>query len=235
MKSRLLKTTLVSLFLLFILGSHSALAQKVDSTDSHFSIDRGRLLTGFSVDGVTASRDDYNHEFERGFSQLQFSWEALYFVSKRVGIGPVLGYGLQYRYFDSSYSSFGNQWNWSFLYGVKAGWYVPVKNIFRSDALDHLHNAYLFFNGGVSWSWTRSKTELYGKTSPENRFGYQLNAGVLAPLGRKIALEWKVGWNARRESYRYNIGDGNGHIVRKVDETKWLKNLSLGIGLKIIF
>jgi hypothetical protein len=89
-------------------------------------------------------------------------------------------------------------------------------------------------NGGVSWLRSRQKTENYGKFNPINRFGYQIGAGLLVPLGHRVSLEWKLGWEARRRNYRYQIFNNTGQIIKEIDETNWLKEFSVGVGLKII-
>jgi hypothetical protein len=68
----------------------------------------------------------------------------------------------------------------------------------------------------------------------ENRFGYQLSAGLLVPVGKKISLEWKMGWEARRQNYQYGIVE-NGQTIQEFNETKWLKEFSVGLGFKVTF
>jgi len=229
-------------FLLYTLFSYPLLAQdttRSSEKSSVFSIQQGTILTGFSVEGITASRDDFNHEFERSFSRLRFSVDGMYFVSDRIGLGPVIGYEYQYQDFEdpSGFFNPSDRWNWSLLYGAKIGWYVPFKRLFATNALGEsrvLQNAHLFVNGGVNWLWTRQKIESRGKLEPENRFGYQLGAGVLVPVGKRISLEWKLGWEARRKNYQYGV-IRNGQVIREFDETRWLKEFSIGLGLKVLF
>lgn len=59
-----------------------------------------------------------------------------------------------------------------------------------------------------------------------------MGAGLLILVGKKIALEWKLGWEARREHYQYGIIE-NGQVVEEFDDTKWLKEFSVGLGLKV--
>lgn len=213
-------------FLIFFIISQPLTAQDSNESSKIFTIESGTILTGFSIDGTTASRDDYHPEVMRGFSRLRFNVDGMYFVNDRIGVGPVLGYEYEFDDYEDP-GSLNDRWFWNFLYGAKAGWYIPVEQLFNSGSLD---NSYLFVNGGLNWQWSRQKSERFGKLDPNNRFGYQLGAGLLVPLGQQISLEWKLGWESRRRTYRYtNTND------QLISETKWLHELSVGLGLKVIF
>lgn len=223
------------LFLVLVLTANPLDAQdQANDTTGVFSIKKGAIVSGFSLGWTNASRDDYNHEFERAFSRVLFNIEGLYFLNDHVGIGPVLGYHYLYRELQdlSDPDDFRDLRDWSVEYGLQAGWYAPVKKLFNTASLG---DSYLFLDGGLSWLRETSNIEPFGKTDPNTRFGYQLSTGFLIPIGPKIALEGKLKWEARQRHYIVNIIDRNGDIIRTIDETYWPSVLSLGIGLKVVF
>lgn len=228
------------LIILLVLIGYPLQAQDTTTTKSQsFSISKGKILTGFSIDGITASRDNYNHEFERAFSRLRLNVEGLYFINDRIGFGPIIGYEYLYRDYEDPTNFFDpeDQWNYSLLYGAKAGWYFPIEKLFDADKLrenNRLQNTLLFINGGINWLWERYRIEERGAIEDKNRFGYQLNGGLLVPVGKQILLEWMLGWEARRQQYRYGIIE-DGQITQEFEETEWLKELSVGLGLKVTF
>lgn len=209
-----------------------ALAQQ---NNNNLDLTNGRILTGFSVSWTGASRDRYNHEFERSFREFGAGIDAFYFITDRIGIGPELEY--QYLYLDLENPpdweepASNDQWTWNFKYGAKAGWFAPVKEIFGTAALG---NSTVFAAGGVNWLRNQRKFEGREKSDPQNFFGYSLSTGLIVPLDKKIGLEWKLQWEARRMEYYYGeIVDGNPIVTGKL--TGWPSTLSLGVGLKVAF
>lgn len=231
-----------NLFLFFIMGvvcPLTAAAQNgVDTTKKEpFSIQKGTILTGFSLGWTTASRDDYNFEFERWFTRLDLQVDALYFFNGRIGAGTILGYQYLFRDLENNPGTVvpraRDTWEWDFEYGAKAGWYAPVHVLFGTGSLKE---SMLYVTAGVSWLRRRYRVEGYNKSGGinKNRFGYQVASGLLIPLGRQIALETKVQWEARRTRYVMRATDRNGN-TRTIDEIHWPSVLSVGVGLKVAF
>lgn len=226
-------------FLNFVYIVPAVAQNEVDTRNSaFFKIESGTVLTGFSLGWTKASRDDFNSDFERGFTRLALQTDALYFFNDRIGVGPVLGYQYIYRDFENFPGDFGpdarDHWEWNFEYGAKAGWYVPIHEFFGNESLGH---SLVFVNGGVSWLYNTTKVEGFERTGGinENRFGYQVATGLLLPLGKQIALETELKWEARKRQYSIAIRNENGTVIRTIEEAKWPSILSLGIGLTVVF
>lgn len=228
---------LITFFLLFFsLTSIPGMAQEHTETTPDLNLEKGTVLTSFSVGWVNASRDkSYNHEFEHGYEQLSFTLDGLYFLNESIGVGPLLGYNYVYRDFESQDNTFtpNDTWDWAFEYGVQAGYYSPVKQLFQTDVLG---NSRLFVTGGVSWLRTKYKFEQSEDWfDPNTEFGYALSTGILVPLGKKAGLEWRFKWEARAQEYQTGHVDDNNNIVVTGSETRWPSILSLGLGLKVGF
>lgn len=231
----LIRTFFFTLILLGMGLIGSAFAQQ-DSTDKpDMSIEKGSILTGFSAGWTGASRDDYNHEFERSFREFMLGIDALYFVTDHIALGPELEYRYLYRDLedppDSDFDDATDRWNWEIKYGAKAGYFIPVKDLFGTSALG---NSTIFTTGGFNWLSTQNRVEGRDKSDPFIRPGFSLSTGLLIPLGRHIGLEGKLQYEARRQEYSKGRME-NGTFVITNEQTRWPSTISLGIGLKVAF
>lgn len=209
-------------------------AQQINQEETKQSfIQKGRFLTGFSIGFTNASRESYNHEFERELSRFLLNLDGLYFVSDHFGIGPILGYEFVYRDLVSTppVSSSGDvdTRSWDFKLGAKTGWYTSANELFNTSSLA---DAQFFVDGGVSWLRSRYQTESSFDAEPDYGFGYQIGTGFLFPVGEQIAIETKLGFQSHQEDYRWRIVDPNGN-TEIFTETKWLEEVVLSAGFKV--
>lgn len=225
-------------FILLLTGMGSinvAFAQQDSSDKPDMSIKKGSILTGFSAGWTGASRDSYNHEFERSFREFSLGLDALYFVTDHIALGPELEYRYLYRDLEdppgSDFDDATDRWNWEIKYGAKAGFFAPVKDLFGTSAMG---NSTFFTTGGFNWLSTQTKVEGNDKSEPFIRPGFSLSTGFLIPLGRQIGLETKLQYEARRQEYSKGRIE-NGTFIITDEETRWPSTLSLGVGLKVAF
>ena len=193
-------------------------------------IKQGRFLTGFSLSLINASREDFNQEFEREFTDISVQVDGLYFINNRIGVGPLLGYRFTYRDLEDPFRAEDRDTRRSaFEYGAKGGWYVPAAKLFGGTG-----NSYFFVDGGISWLRTQYKVEPENNATIRNQFGFQLGTGFLLPVGKRIGIETKLGFQSRQQEYTFSRREPDGEI-RTRTETKWLKEVALSVGLKVGF
>ncbi|MBN2732217.1 MAG: outer membrane beta-barrel protein [Balneolaceae bacterium] len=206
-------------------------AQQTNFEDSEEPfIEEGIFLTGFSISFINASRDDFNQEYEREFTHLSLQLDGLYFVNDRIGVGPLLGYRFTYRDLEDPFRSEDSDTrNTALEYGVKGGWFIPTAKLFGGTGDSHF-----FLDGGVSWLRTKFEREPNNDSEPRTQFGFQIGTGFLLPVGKRIALETKLGFQSRRREYRLGRRNPGGEITFTT-ETRWLKEVALSVGLKVGF
>lgn len=206
----------------------AAQQNKAEQEESPF-IQQGDVLTGFSLGFTNASTGNYNFEFPREVSRLSIQIDGLYFVSNHIGVGPLLGYQFTYRDLEDPYTAGDTDVRrWQFEFGAQSGWYMPLKSLFGGSG-----DSQFFVDAGISWLRDRFEEEGVDKSDPEYSFGYQLGAGFLFPVGRQIAIETKLGFQARQQEYRFAHGTHEG--ITHTTETKWREEVALSVGLKVVF
>lgn len=209
-------------------GQHNSVEDPEESL-----IQKGKVLTGFSFSFINASRDDFNQEFEREFTDISLQLEGLYFLSDRIGIGPLLGYRFTYRDLEDPFRG-GTQSDsdtraGQFEFGIKGGWYIPATKLLGSAG-----DTQFFVDGGLSFLREKSKQEGRPKPDANYRFGYQFGTGFLFPMGKGIIIETKLGFQSRRREFRIRQTNPDGEdSIRTI--TKWPKEIALSVGFKVSF
>lgn len=145
---------------------------------------KGKVLTGFLLSFINASREDFNQEFEREFTHISVQLDGLYFVSDRTG---------------------------QFEFGVRGGWYIPAAEVFGG-----VGDMQFFVDGGISWLQNKYNVEPANDWDRRNQLGFQIGSGLLFLMGRRIALETKLG---------FRLVGGNLRFFRTVRMAKRLQRL----------
>lgn len=227
----LLQKFSILFFLVAVKGLAPLNAQQT-SSDQSFEpfIKQGTLLTSFSLGFTHASPTDDNDNIVNEFNLLSIKIEGLYFLSDQIGIGPIIGYS--YYYFEGPNRLFGGiieRRRWQFEFGVKGGWYIPVQQV-----LEGLGRTQFFVDAGISWHQDRIKEVGAFEIDTGYLFGFQVGTGFLFPVGNQIAIETKLGFQARHKKIysEQRLPNGNSKIFAA---NKWLEEISLRLGLIVTF
>lgn len=201
----------------------------IDKEPNKPFINKGTLLTGFSFSFINGSGNEYNQDFAREATQITANIEALYFVTERIGLGPVVSYGFTYRdllnVIAPSQGDVDRRRSLLAL-GLKAGYYIPLNNILTGSS------NYFFLTGAlISRRVVNERENRFTLTL--NELGYRIGSGLLIPVGNQISIITKLSLRAHRHEYRFGIERNNEIIL--ITETRWPKKLSLSIGLNVVF
>lgn len=195
-------------------------------------IQQGKFLTGFSFSFINASREEFNQDFEREFTEIAVQIDGLYFVSDQIGVGPLLGYRFQYIDLEDPFRSgppdddirFGQ-----FEFGVKGGWFIPATRLFNNKG-----DTQFFIDGGASLLRQKLRRENIETQDVDYRLGFQLGTGFLFPVGKRIAIITKLGFQTHEEEFAVPVRHENRETTFRT-ETKWIKEVALSVGLKVTF
>ncbi len=229
MKPFLQKSTTLFFIGLLIIALPLYAQQANDQSEEPF-IEKGTILTGFSLGFINASPTDGNDIFINEYNLLTLQLDGLYFLSDRIGVGPLIGY--QYYFFERpNRATVGIEEvrRWQFEFGLKSGWYIPAPEFFGGGS-----GSQFFVDAGISWLQNRLERVGDFETESDYLFGFQVGTGLLIPMGKQIAIETKLGFQSRRKEFvsGERLPDGE---VQFSTVNKWLKEISLGVGLKVSF
>lgn len=189
--------------------------QKSNNEKNEPFIEKGTFLTGFSFGFSSGAPTNDEDAFVNKFKNLGLQVEALYFLTDRIGVGPILGYTYFHREKPSNISKgFSEFRTWHYKLGAKTGWYMPTKKLFGGTG-----RSQVFLAAGISW---------LHNNGTDYEFGYQIGMGFLFPVGKQIAIVTKLSFQARRRELALRREARDGPI-------KWRKRFTLGVGLSVTF
>lgn len=224
------KLPLILLFVLILRALPLQAQEKSKMNHNKPFIEQGIFLTGFSLSFINASRDDFNQEFAREITDITAQLDGLYFVDDHLGIGPLLGYRFTYRdLVDRPIELDEDQRRSRLEFGAQVGWYMPARKLFGGSG-----RSQFFIDGDVSFVRFKNRLENNPEPDADYRFGYQVGTGFLFPVGKRIAVETKLGFQARQREYTVGTREEGGEKI-SITETKWLKEVALSVGLKVTF
>lgn len=185
---------------------------------------KGTFLTGFNFSLGNGSREKFNQDLAQEVTGISFEVDGLYFVSEHVGVGPIFAYGFSYRdLYNVIYPPRDiDERRYYWVTGIKAGYFIPINKVLDGGS-------YLFLEGGALVQYSSFMQES-GFDSDDSQFGYKIGTGILIPVGKQLALNTKLGFQSFRREYKF-VDKQN----EPMNETRWLKEVALSVGLKVGF
>lgn len=229
-----LSNTLLLIIITFLGQSTYIYGQEATQSTEEF-IQKGRITSSFNMSGITASRDDFNQEFERSYDKATSSVDALYFISNRVGVGAFLGLDFIKQNFEDPNRLLppSSSRIRDLKIGIQSSYYLPASSLFKSS--NALSESYFFAGGNITRYLDETRFGSSTSNFKDYKWSYGLNGGILFPIGKRIGLEAKVQWFASPEEYVGGFIDNQGNPVITSRESKLDTELNIGLGFKFRF
>lgn len=200
----------------------------------NFQLEKGKVLTSFSLSITGANRDDsFNQDFEKEMSFSQYQLSVHYLIVKNIGVGIRLNQITQSAYYESFDDAFepNTRKDRLFDYGLQIGYFREF-TIKDSDKMIFLINASVLRSKLQSEVDYNTSQDL--KSPPRYSPKYAISAGIVKPLGKRIALRIDLERSSEREEIGFFRYTENGNI-ENIQETKWPVNYRLNAGLTLAF
>lgn len=214
-------------FFIAIVAVLPAYAQlnKVDQSKESF-IEKGTVLTGLYFSFINGSEQEFTQNYTREDTRVSLNLEGTYFITDRIGFGPLISYVFSYGDLNVLNPDKGDiETRDSFwIVGTKITYLLPLNELFeRYNATN------LFFNAGPVLHILTTERESVQGMNPRIEFGYGIGTGLLFAISKQIAVTTKLNFQAHR--HKYEVGTKSSVQT----EVKWLEAIAFSVGLSFTF